>query len=231
MIKIGNKIFFIFLFFCLPSVVLAYGSANYKINLDNFGFGGSPGTSSANYRLSDTIGEPVVGIGSSANYKTKAGFWFMVDYMISLELDSNSKDLGVVTPGTPNTASTIATVTTDAVGGYDLLISENHSLTHNIDGTTTITDFPGTIASPIAWSGTGLGFTVTGGTGVEAKWGSAPNNNYAGIPTTDTLFHEKNGYTGGSGDDTTVQYKIDVPTTQKSGIYSNTIIYTAITKL
>lgn len=221
-----------FLFACLlPGIVLAYGSANYKINADNFGFGGSPGTSSANYKLSDTIGESVVGIGTSANYKSKAGFWFMTNYIIAIELDSNSKDLGTVTAGTPNTASTTATVTTDSWGGYDLLISENHSLTHNVDGTTTIADYAGTIASPTAWTGTGLGFTVTSGTDVEAKWGTAPTNNYAGIPTSDTLFHEKDNYTGGGGDDTVMEYKIDVPTTQKSGVYSNTVTYTAMTKL
>jgi hypothetical protein len=65
---------------------------------------------------------------------------------------------------------------------------------------------------------------------VESKWGTSPNFKYAYFPLTDTTFHEKTGYTSG-GDATTVEYKLDVPGTQKSGAYSNLITYTAMAKL
>jgi hypothetical protein len=214
----------------LPIIVIAATDGTYNITVDNIGFAGGEEIGDGTYNLSDTIGTPLVGLGTSTNYKTQDGFWYMVNNTIALVLDSNTKDLGTITPGSPNTATTTATVTTDAAGGYKLLISQNHSLTHTVDGVTTIADYAGTIASPTAWSGTGLGFTVTSGSGVEAKWGTAPNNNYAGIPTTSTVFHDKTGYTSG-GDDTVTEYKADVPGTQKSGTYTNTVTYTAISKL
>ncbi len=214
----------------LPVVAIAATDGTYNITVDNVGFAGGQESGDGTYSLFDTVGTPLVGLGTGANYKTQDGFWYMVNNTISLVLDSNTKDLGTITPGSPNTAITTATVTTDAWGGYNLLISENHSLIHTIDGVTTIADYAGTIAAPTTWSGTGFGFTVINGSGIEAKWGTTPNNNYAGIPTTDTVFHDKTGFTSG-GDDTTVEYKIDVPSTQKSGTYSNIVTYTAISKL
>ena len=214
----------------VPMFVFAATDGTYNITVDNIGFAGGEESGDGTYDLSDTIGTPLVGLGTSTNYKTQDGFWFMVNDTIALALDSNTKDLGTITPGSPNTATTTATVTTDAGGGYELLISENQSLTHTVDGVTTITDYAGTIATPTTWSGTGLGFTVTNGSGVAAKWGTAPNNNYAGIPGTGTVFHDKAGFTSG-GDDTIIEYKADVPSTQRSGTYTNTVTYTAISKL
>lgn len=214
----------------LPIIVIAATDGTYNITVDNIGFAGGQKSGDGTYNLSDTVGTPLVGLGTSTNYKIRDGFWYMVNNTIALVLDSNTKDLGTITSGSPNAATTTITVTTDAPGGYELLISEDHSLTHTVDGVTTIADYAGTIATPTAWSGTGLGFTVTSGTGVSAKWGTSPNNNYAGIPTIDTVFHDKVGFTSG-GDDTVVEYKADVPSTQRSGTYTNTVTYTAISKL
>lgn len=203
-------------------------SDNYKINADVFGVAGGEG-SSGNYKLTDTVGEPVIGIGQSDNYALQAGFWYMVNYMISLSVDSNTVNLGTITPGTPITGQSIITVATDSWGGYDLLASQNHQMLHT-DTITTIPNYACDIASPCLWSGNGLGFSVKSGTGVESKWGTDPNLKYAYFPLADTIFHEKIGYTSG-GDATTVEYKLDTPATQRSGNYSNVITYTAMTKL
>ncbi len=214
----------------LPVIALAATDGVYNITVDNIGFSGGESITDSVYDLFDTIGEPLVGIANSEDYKTQDGFWYIANNTISLGLDSNTKDLGTVVAGTPNTAMTSVTVITDAPGGYDLLISKDHELTHSIDGSTTIPDYTGSIATPTTWSGIGLGFTITSGTDVDVKWGTTPNNNYAGIPNLDTVFHEKSGYT--SGDDITViEYKIDVSGTQRSGEYTNNITYAAISKL
>jgi hypothetical protein len=229
----NNKIIFglICSIIVVPIVALAATDGTYNITVDNVGFAGGEVSGDGTYSLSDTVGEPIVGLGTSADYKTQDGFWYMVNNTLALVLDSNTKDLGTVTAGIPNTATTTATVTTDAWGGYDLLISQDHDLRHSTDGVTTIASYSGTITTPTAWSGVGFGFTVTSGSGVDAKWGTSPNNNYAGVPTgTDTVFHDKSGFTSG-GDDTVIEYKIDVPSTQKSGTYTNIVTYTAISKL
>ena len=218
------------LFACLLSVNICFAaeSENYKINADVLSVGGDAG-SSENYKLTDTVGEPVVGVGASENYKSKAGFWPMVNTAISMVVNSNAVNLDSHTPGTPITGNSIITVTTDSWSGYDLLASENHNLLHEYS-VTTISDYSCAINAPCLWSGTGLGFTVTSGTGVESKWGSDPNFKYAYFPESDAIFHVKTGYTS-DGDNTEVGYKLDTPTTQKSGSYSNAITYTAISKL
>ena len=218
------------IFFCLffPANVFAMSSQNYKIDADVIGAAGGLGTS-ANYKLTDTVGEPVIGIGQSANYKTQAGFWYMVNYVISLQVDSNTVNLGTLTPGTPVTGQSVITVMTDSWGGYDLLTSQNHSMTHT-NTVTTIPEYSCAIGSPCLWSGIGLGFTVKAGTGVNVKWGSNPSFKYAYFPLADTIFHQKAGYTSGA-DQTTVEYKLDVATSQRSGNYSNIITYTAMPKL
>ncbi len=206
----------------------AMSSSNYKINADVVGSGGDLG-SSTNYKLTDTVGEPIIGIGSSTNYKAKQGFWHMVATRISLTVDSNTVDLGTLSPGTPITGDSTLTITTDAWGGYELFVNQNNSLTHT-DTSTTIPDYSCAIASPCAWSGVGLGFTITSGTSVDAKWGTSPNFNYAAFPNSSTKFHEVNQYISG-GDDTGIEYKVDAVSSQKSGDYSNIITYTASEKL
>src|ERR1700683_626004 len=136
-----------------------------------------------------------------------------------------------VTPGASVTYDTDCVVRTDA-GGYDLYIQEPNLLTHS-DGHTTIPAISSTIASPAAWvEGTtqGFGFTVTAGTQVEGKWGTSPNYDYAAVPSAATDFHSRDGFTGGTPETTSLQFRADTSTSQKSGTYTATIAYTATLK-
>jgi hypothetical protein len=122
------------------------------------------------------------------------------------------------------------TVYTDAAG-YLLAATEDRDMTHT-DGTTTIGGVSGSIASPAAWTeGTtkGLGFTLTAGSSIEAKWGTNPNYNYAAFTTTSTVIHDKPLYQN-TNDVTTIQYRLDAVLTQKPGAYANNITYTATVK-
>jgi hypothetical protein len=226
--KIIFLLFLLAFLFSQGNDVFAMSSANYKIDADVIGVTGGPG-SSDNYKLFDTAGEPVIGIGQSLNYKIKAGFAYMINYSLSLSIDSNTKNLGNVDPGSSVQGQSTLTVTTDSWGGYDILINENHSLLHT-DTVTTIADYSCPIAAPCSWSGNGFGFTVNSGTGVEAKWGTDPNYNYAAIPLSGTIFHTKTGYTSGA-DNTVVGYNLAVSGAQRSGTYSNFVTYTAVAKL
>jgi len=222
---ISSLIFCLFLF---SENVLASSSANYRIESDVIGIGGNS-SGSASYNISDTLGQSVIGLGTSTNYKVQEGFWHTVNFSISLAVDSHNLNLGTITPGTPVNEQTTISVITDAWGGYDLLVSQNHAMTHT-DAVTTIADYACAIANPCAWSGNGLGFTVNSGTNVEVKWGTSPNYNYAYFPLSQTVFHAKGGYLSGV-DQTAVGYRLDVPATQRSGQYSNIITYTAMAKL
>lgn len=136
-----------------------------------------------------------------------------------------------VTPGVSQTTSADAIVRTDA-GGFDLAINQNNNLTHT-DASTTIPAIGGSIASPAAWTeGTtkGLGFSVTSGTNVAAKWGTNPNYNFAAIPNSSTTFHSRTGLNGGAPQTTTLRFRLDTLTSQKSGAYRNTATVTATLK-
>jgi hypothetical protein len=222
------KFFLSLLFGAIPMLVLAMSSANYQINADSINSGGNL-SSSSNFGTFDSIGESFIGNMASTNFAISEGLAPMITYSLTLFLDSNTKNIGSVTAGTPIAATTTASVTTDAWGGYDLYVSQNNDLKHT-DAVTTIAPYSCAISLPCFWSGTGFGFTVNSGTSVEAKWGTSPSYKYSSIPTTPTLFHTKTGYKSGI-DSTVVGYKLDVPTSQKAGNYTNVLSYTAIAKL
>lgn len=229
--KINKKII---IAFCLPLFFICFvceakmESESFKINADVFGVGGDLG-SSESYVLTDTVGEAVIGLSDSENYRAKQGFWQMMGTGISLSVDSDTVNLGLISPTSSAEGQSVLSVITDAWGGYDLYINENHPLLHN-DAVTEIEDISCEIGAPCLWSGYGFGFTVKAGTGVDEKWGTSPSYKYAKIPLTATNFHNKTGYKSGI-DETTVGYKVVPKPTQKSGIYSNIIVYTAMAKL
>ncbi len=135
-----------------------------------------------------------------------------------------------VTPGSSTTYTADAVVRTDAPG-YDLYIQAPQPLTHT-NTTTTMPMISATVGSPAVWNETvtkGLGFTVTSGTQIEAKWGTGPYN-YAGVPNVATVYHSRTGQNGGVAEKTSLQFRADASDTQPSGTYSTTIIYTATLK-
>lgn len=136
-----------------------------------------------------------------------------------------------VSPGISQTYLVDAVIRTSAPG-YDLYVQRPQPLTHT-GGTATIPDITGSIASPSAWTeGTtkGFGFTLTGGTGLEAKWGTSPSYDYAALPSLATDFHSVDGLTDPATDTTTIQYRVDTTPQQQQGTYSTEVIYTATMK-
>lgn len=218
----------VFAFIAGQNVFAQMSSGSYKINADSLNAGGME-SGSASYRLNDTIGEAVIGEGSSVTYKSKAGYQYMVNTYLTLTVDSNTKDLGSLLPGSPITGQTTIDVTTDSWNGYALSVSKNHKMRHT-DAVTVIDDHNGTIAVPLLWSAPnnlGFSFTIISGTDVDPKWGSNPNYKYAAFPDIATEAHSKTGYKS-PADETVIGYKVDAPPDQKSGSYSATITYTAV---
>jgi hypothetical protein len=76
----------------------AMSSSNYKINSDVLAPGGWP-SNSTNYSVGDTVGESVIGEGSSTNYTLGAGFWYGGR---SLMCQSNDVYMVDYTLGDPN---------------------------------------------------------------------------------------------------------------------------------
>jgi len=118
----------------------------------------------------------------------------------------------------------------DGVSGTD------SSMIHQVDLSTKIADYAGTITTPTSWTGTGVGTGLyAADNNKEAKWGTGTtvcdsNNKYAGIPETATTSHTVTGYLSGA-DTSSWSFKINVANTQKTGVYSGDVTFTATANL
>ncbi len=131
---------------------------------------------------------------------------------------------GGITPGVSQTSAYDAVVVTDS-SAYTLALSQNQDLTKGSD---TISSVAGSIASPVTWSeGTtkGLGFTLygTNATALDSKWSSG--GAYAALPGSATSVYTRTG-TQSARDVISMRLRLDVPTTQPSGLYSNVMTVT-----
>lgn len=204
--------------FILPQNARAIDSTNYKIpQFEMNSFGSSIG--STNYGIRASSG-PIVGVASSTNFGLDTGFPAVTGSVVSLTLNSPTVDLGLLVPGNPVTGTTTTTVATDSSAGYTLAIQKDRPMTHS-DNVTTISDFAGTIAAPAAYTGVGLGFSVSSGTSVDPIWGSGTN--FAAIPTLVTTTYHSLLQSINSPDNTTITYKLDVSNVQKPGAYSTSV--------
>jgi hypothetical protein len=132
---------------------------------------------------------------------------------------------GALTSG--STTSLADAIVRTNVSDYGLSIQQDHNLQ---SGANTISPVSGSIASPSVWSeGTtkGLGFTVWGAPTLDSKWGSGAN--YAAIPSSATTFYSAVGHATNAIDVINVRLRLDVPTSQVAGAYSNTVTYTGTT--
>lgn len=202
-------------------------SPNYRLDaqvMNNFGGQSASGS----YALLGSGGEAIVGNGAGGSYKLGVGYIPQTDRSLELSLDSYVVSIPEVVPGQSQSETLEATIRTD-FGGYDLSIMQNGNLTYVGDPSTTISNLSngGTIAAPVLWSEgstKGLGFGVIAGFNVDPKWGTAPLNvKYAALPPTATPFYGKSGLSGGVEESTEIDFRLDVPSSQKSGPYSSTV--------
>lgn len=174
------------------------------------------------------------------------GVLLQTDVQEILSLDCGADvDLGALTPGTPVTGETICGAITNANGGYTLAVKRDNAtgatMKKDTDAQVIIADkaawTPGTPNSAV-YSGTGLGFTVfvSDSTKNTTWWGTGSNaidtgglNKYAGFDTAQTDIMVHTVFTSGLVEHTSIGYKLDVPSTQKSGAYSGSITYQVTT--
>lgn len=147
---------------------------------------------------------------------------------------------GNITPGTDacNGSGTVASVITNAANGYTIGLSDGsatNSAMRHTDTTTYITDMIGTFTTPTAWatgSTTGVGVTLfAADTTKETKWGTGTTacvyeNKWAGVPLAATTGHTVTGYRAGA-DTTSWGWKVNVPNTQKTGMYTGNVLFTS----
>ncbi len=211
-----TKIFF-FIFFIL-SVCFAdaqhFESNSYNIDWGNFNMT-SGRKSSANYSLTDTVGQNAPGEYSKTGVKLKSGFQYIYPFdEFSFAIDNLDIDFGALTPGVATTAVSTLTTTTPSGRGFQITASENTPL--RLSSGTTIPDFPGNNS---LWTDStiyGFGFNANTSYFSSANHFSAFANQIfdsSNIPVKDHT--------------TNITYKINISSLQASGTYQNYIVYTA----
>jgi hypothetical protein len=143
-------------------------------------------------------------------------------------------ELGNLTPGTPVTGATVCTVLTNSDNGYTLNVKRDDATTtmeKDSDNAVDIEDLNGVTL----WDGStlGLGFTIdpvivpTNTVAGSIGWANA-GASYDGFTAGGTDILTTEDYVE-TAQDTQINYKLDVPSTQQSGTYSGTITYTVTT--
>ncbi len=250
------KICYLFTVICLllsvycylfTDVFAAMSSANYKIPADSINIGGRDDSSSATYRIKDTIGEIATDESQSASFKLKAGYQQMaVEYVISISSPSDvsmTPAIGGVTGGVGN-GQAVWTITTDNPIGYSASIkaSANPALQ---SGANSFANYTPAGANPdlnwlIASTDSEFGFTPEGSHIIQKYKDDGVNCNTGALDTLDKCWYyfsttdENIAYSSSSnqptGAATTVKFRAQSGTShlQVEGNYTATITMTAV---
>jgi len=225
----------------------SFSSSSYKINWGNFNMTSGKKTS-ANYQLTDTVGQNAPGQYDQTGYTIKAGFQYIYDtiFYFSFQINDLSIDLGTLSAGSTSTDTNTITITSPSGHGYQIMAHQNHPLAINNSGTTipdTICD-NGTCTESQSdtWTNSsiyGFGFNTIGinNSGVATHVGTsayfADETYYRQFA--DHSLDEANQII--MSEDSAVQnhqarvtYKTNISSIQAAGNYQNAITFTAVPK-
>lgn len=148
---------------------------------------------------------------------------------LTVSVDSGTVDFGYMLPGTTNTGSTTITTETHGSTGYSIQASVDQQPTSGGDILAAL--LPGSLALPLPWGGSGLGFTITSAVNRDVKWGIPALRNYAPFSTTPQTIHSTgaafapNTY---NSTNTTIQYSLGIPIGVEFGVYESQVTYEVV---
>jgi len=168
--------------------------------------------------------------------------------METMTLTCNNATIPNLTAGTAQSVQATCTATTNGAAGFNLKVRKTTASADAtktiVSGTTWIIDtgvgltaYDGTGTTPAVWTGgttKGLGFRVqnTGTTNANSLnyWAAdgAGTAKYAAFPIADQTIYNYASYASAASA-VNIDYKLDVPTNQKAGAYTGTVLYTATT--
>ncbi len=205
-------------------------------------------SSGSNYNLNITSGETASGLYSGTNYKVRAGFQYIPrGAPFSLSISNTLIDFGVLSPTNPVTRTTTLTISNTKASSYQVTASENHQLIVNQTGAiipdTTCDNGNCNQTRAGEWSNTltyGFGYRCDS-VSIASSGTSSPT-----CMTGDSSFSSNKNYfkqfsdaskkensevvvKGGKGKNqkATITYKVNIPSSQATGNYSNAVTYIA----
>lgn len=115
-------------------------SDSYQVQMPNVNMT-SGNKSSANYNVSDTVGQTFQGQFDSAGYIIKAGFQYIHTlFDFSFTISDTTIDFGSLSIGTPSILKNQLTISAPGAGGYQITVFETHPLRLLSDTTSNIPD-------------------------------------------------------------------------------------------
>lgn len=180
-------------------------SANYTIYADSIDTGGVLSTGGI-YSLEDTLGESFAVSTSSINtYEVRAGYQYMEQNYISLDISPATVSLGTLVVSAVNASDATATVSTDAYAGYTLSID-------SVTGSSVSAVADGAVTA----GAEEYGFAATGGDSLFADDRAlTPGLNVASTSTTAV------------DSQTILTFKASISASTAAGAYSQTISFLA----
>ena len=194
---------------------------------------------SANYTLTDTVGQNAPGQYNTAGYVLKAGFQYIYDKNIPLSFEISNLDLnfGTLTPNIGSTVTNTLTISTPTGHGYDILAIANHPLkTLGNNATIPDTKCDSSSCSESAsgiWTNNstyGFGFNANGNGTSSYFTNSTYFRQFADNSTGETakiFMSEPNRVENHSA---VITYKVNISPNQASGTYENSINFIAVPK-
>ena len=218
-------------------------SDDYRIKPDVMNAGGSDVSKSNMYFLSDSLGEPIVGHGDSANYKLDSGYRQPSAAEFLSMSCSPVTVIGSVVGTGQKTGSGTCVVYTDAYSGYNL----GWSVLTGSGGTNTgslINEYNDTIApytpavvdTPEPWSVPSTNAEWGGrlrslSTDDAAEWGTdSISEQWLNIGTTHRTIVTRGNATLQEGSTEIVQFRSDIGSSvpQPTGVYQTTVTFTVV---
>lgn len=248
MIKNNLLLFLFLLIFPSPCFAQTFDSDSYHIDRGNFNMTGGK-KDSANYQLTDTVGQNAPGQFDTDGYVIKSGFQYIYDslFRFSFAISSLNINFGSLVPNVSSMDTNTITISSPGISGYQVLIQENHPLAVNSStqiSNTKCDDSNCTLnlASPWVNDDTyGFGYNVIGvnQSGAVTNVGTS---NYFTNPTYFRPFADKSAVPSEisavimsedqpvNKHSARITYKVNIPIDQAAGNYQNAITFIAVPK-
>ncbi len=222
----------------LPVLAERLESDSYVINFGNFNVT-SGEKSSANYNVTDTVGQTAdgpYGTYGSTTYFVGSGFQYIYQIgTFGFSISNVAIDLGELIIGTHSSGTNTLTVNSKGGYGYTVYAFEEHPLRHS-NGTDFIPDTTcdnGLCSETTAqvWTNgqiPGFGFTITGQDVVSGFTDTTYFKQFADVSQSETMQAVMHSDDVGSGRQATVTYKVGIDANQAAGNYQTAVVYVAV---
>lgn len=154
---------------------------------------------------------------------------------------STSGTVGIsLTPTTGavvSSSSDSVSVSTNDANGYNLTLSDSDTVTTLAKGGDTVAAHAGTYAAPTALATNSWGYRIVGQGGFTAgaytgeSDATSSTSTWAGVASSASPVTIKTTATNAQNDATTVWYGVKMDNTKPTGVYTDTVTYTALTNV